>query len=106
VTEPGLNEVVQGYELSMTIVVRIIRLLGGPEARPSAISFMYDQQGPDAAYREALGCPVCFQRTWCGFEIVLAAKSDAMIDAAPSAKARKATPASCRTGWAPAPRLA
>jgi AraC-like DNA-binding protein len=69
VTEPGLNEVVQGYELSMAIVVRIIRLLGGPEARPSAVSFMHDQQGPAAAYREALGCPVRFQQTWCGFEM-------------------------------------
>ena len=69
VTEPGLNDVVQGYELSMAIVVRIIRLLGGPEARPSAISFMHNQQGPPAAYREALGCPVRFRQTWCGFEM-------------------------------------
>jgi AraC-like DNA-binding protein len=69
VTEPGLGNVVQGYELSIAILVRIIRLLGGPEARPSAISFMHEQQGPNAAYREALGCPVRFQRTWCGFEI-------------------------------------
>jgi hypothetical protein len=58
VTEPGLGNVVQGYELSIAILVRIIRLLGGPEARPSAISFMHEQQGPNAAYREALGCPV------------------------------------------------
>ncbi len=69
VTEPGLPPVVQGYELSMAIVVRILRLLGGPEARPSAISFMHDQQGSDAAYREALGCPVRFGHTWCGFEL-------------------------------------
>ena len=69
VTEPGLPDVVQGYEMSMAIGVRIIRLLGGPEARPSAISFMHDQQGPDAAYREALGCPVRFRQTWCGFEL-------------------------------------
>ena len=69
VTEQGLPYVLQGYELSMAIVVRILQLLGGPETRPSAISFMHDQQGPDAAYREALGCPVRFQQTWCGFEI-------------------------------------
>ncbi len=67
VTEPAL--VVQGYELSMAIVVRIIRLLGGPEARPSAISFTHAQQGSDAAYRDALGCPVRFRQPWCGFEI-------------------------------------
>ena len=66
VTEQGVPYVLQGYELSMAIVVRILRLLGGPEARPSAISFMHDQQGPDAAYREALGFPVRFRETWCG----------------------------------------
>jgi AraC-like DNA-binding protein len=69
VTEPGLTSVVQGYELSMAIVVRIIRLLGGQEARPSGISFTHDQQGSDAAYRETLGCRVRFGQTWCGFEI-------------------------------------
>ena len=61
VTEQGVPYVLQGYELSMAIVVRILRLLGGPEARPSAISFMHDQQGPDAAYGEALGFPVRFR---------------------------------------------
>ena len=68
-TEPGLPEVVQGYELSMGIVVRIIRLLGGPEARPSAISFPHEQQSSNAAYREVLGCPVAFRQSWCGFEL-------------------------------------
>ncbi|MGB8791261.1 MAG: AraC family transcriptional regulator [Mycobacterium sp.] len=69
VTEPGLPEVVQAYEISMAIAVRIIRLLGGPEAKPNAISFMHEQQGTDAAYREALGCRVRFRQTWCGFEL-------------------------------------
>ena len=67
-TEPGLPDVVQAYEISMAIAVRIIRLLGGPEARPNAISFMHEQQGADAAYREALGCRARFRQTWCGFE--------------------------------------
>ena len=69
VIEPGLGAVIQGHEISMAIVVRILRLLGGPEARPKAISFVHDQQGSDAAYREALGCPVRFRQTWCGLEI-------------------------------------
>ena len=69
ITEPGLASVVQGHELSMAIVVRIIRLLGGQEARPSAIAFTHDQHGSDAAYRETLGCPVRFGQTWCGFEL-------------------------------------
>lgn len=69
VTEPGLGTVIQGHEISMAIVVRILRLLGGPQARPSSISFIHDQQGSDAAYRDALGCPVRFRQTWCGLEI-------------------------------------
>jgi AraC-like DNA-binding protein len=68
-SEPGLPDVVQGYELSMGIVVRIIRLLGGSEARPSAISFTHERQGSDDAYTEALGCPVRFRQAWCGFEL-------------------------------------
>lgn len=68
-SEPGLPDVVQGYELSMGIVVRIIRLLGGPEVRPSAISFLHEQQSSDAAYSEALGSPVAFRQSWCGFEL-------------------------------------
>jgi Arabinose-binding domain of AraC transcription regulator, N-term len=61
--------VVQTYEISMAIAVKIIRLLGGPEARPNVISFMHDQQGSDAAYRETLGCRVRFRQTRCGFEL-------------------------------------
>ncbi|GJF08824.1 HTH-type transcriptional regulator VirS [Mycolicibacterium cyprinidarum] len=69
VTEPGVGTVIQGHEISMAIVVRILRLLGGPEAWPSSISFIHDQQGSDTAYREALGCPVRFRQPWCGLEV-------------------------------------
>jgi AraC-like DNA-binding protein len=69
VTEPSTSDLDQSYELSLAIVVRILRLLGGQEARPSAVYFMHDQLGSDAAYREALGCPVLFGQTWCGFEL-------------------------------------
>ncbi|OBG16629.1 AraC family transcriptional regulator [Mycolicibacterium celeriflavum] len=69
VTEPSLADVDQGYEISMAIAGRILRMLGGPEARPSVVSFPHHQLGSDAAYREALGCPVRFGQTWCGFEI-------------------------------------
>ena len=69
VTEQGAPDILQGYEIAMAIVVRILQLLGGPNARPNAISFMHDQQGPDVAYGEALGCRVQFRQTWCGFEI-------------------------------------
>lgn len=69
VTDPGLPYPLQGYELSMANAVRMIHLLGGPEARARAVSFMHDQQGPDAAYQDALGCTVRFGQTWCGFEV-------------------------------------
>lgn len=68
-TEPSVLYPVQGYELSMGISVRILRLLGGPEARFRAISFMHEQWGSDMAYRDALDCPVRFGQTWCGFEL-------------------------------------
>ena len=67
-TEPGVPYI-QGYELSMGIAVRILRLLGGPQAQFQAISFTHHQQGPDAAYHDALGCPVRFGQAWCGFEL-------------------------------------
>jgi AraC-like DNA-binding protein len=69
VTEPAIPYPLQGYELAMANGVRMIRLLGGPEARPRAVSFMHDQAGSDAAYSEALGCPVRFGQTWCGIEL-------------------------------------
>ena len=67
-TEPGVPYI-QGYELSMGIAVRIIHLLGGPQAGYEAVSFPHVQQGSDAAYRDALGCPVHFEQPWCGFEL-------------------------------------
>ena len=67
-TEPGVPHI-QGYELSMGIAVRIIHLLGGPQAGYEAVSFPHAQQGSDAAYRDALGCPVHFEQPWCGFEL-------------------------------------
>jgi AraC-like DNA-binding protein len=76
VVEPGLPYVLQAYELSMANGVRMIRLMGGPDARPRAISFMHEQVGSDDAYRQALDCPVRFGQRWCGFDLprYLAAK--------------------------------
>jgi AraC-like DNA-binding protein len=67
-TEPAVPYI-QGYELSMGIAVRIIHLLGGPQAGFETVSFLHAQQGSDAAYRDALGCPVRFEQPWCGFEL-------------------------------------
>ena len=69
VVEPGLPYLSQSYELSMANGVRMIRLMGGTEARPRAISFMHEQRGSDDAYSAALGCPVRFGQTWCGFDL-------------------------------------
>jgi AraC-like DNA-binding protein len=69
VAERGLPYPLQGYELSMANGARIIRLLGGPEARPRAISLMHELLASEAAYRDALDCPVRFGQTWCGFEL-------------------------------------
>jgi AraC-like DNA-binding protein len=90
VIEPHLPYLVQAYELPMAIAVRIIRLLGGPEARPSAVSFMHDQRGSETAYSEALGCPVRFRQTWCGFELPIHL-ADKHIDSADPETRRIAT---------------
>jgi len=65
--EPGVPYI-QGYELSMGIAAQIVCMLGGPEARLDAVSFPHPQQGTDAAYRDALGCPVHFEQP-CSFEL-------------------------------------
>ena len=90
VTESGLPDPLQGYELSMANGARIIRLLGGPEARPRAISFMHEQLGSMGAYREALDCPVRFGQTWCGFELPVRL-ADRPIDSADPETRRIAT---------------
>lgn len=69
ITTLGLPEAAQIYEISMGNAVRIVRLLSGTASGPSAISFMHDQQGPDAAYAAELGCDVRFGQAWCGFEM-------------------------------------
>jgi AraC-like DNA-binding protein len=68
-TEPGLPEVIQAYEISMAVAARIVHLLGGPQARPRTVWFMHPQQGPDASYRQALSCRVRYQQSSCGFEL-------------------------------------
>jgi len=90
VTERGLPDPLQGYELSMANGARIIRLLGGPEARPRAISFMHEQLGSMGAYRDALDCPVRFGQTWCGFELPVRL-ADRPIDSADPETRRIAT---------------
>jgi AraC-like DNA-binding protein len=69
VVESGLPYMLQAYELSLANGARMIRLMGGSEARARSMSFMHEQLGPDAAYREALGCPVRFGQTWSGFDL-------------------------------------
>lgn len=69
VTELSLDVLQQGYELSMANGTRIIRLLGGPDARFSTVCFLHQRIGPESAYDEAFGCTVRFGQSWCGFEI-------------------------------------
>ena len=68
-TECALPELAQGYEVGMAVAVRIIETLAGPGAVPASVSFQHAQMGADAAYQEALGCPVRFSQTWCGVEL-------------------------------------
>ncbi|RDH76852.1 AraC family transcriptional regulator [Mycolicibacterium moriokaense] len=85
VTEPGLPEI-QGLELSMGIAVQIIHLLGGAQAGFESVSFPHTQQGSDAAYRDALGCPVRFGQTWCGFTLSAAMAARRIENADPETR--------------------
>lgn len=69
VNELPLSELGQAYEVSLAIVVQVLRLLGGPEAAPSAVSFMHQRIADESAYAEALACRAIFGQSWCGFEI-------------------------------------
>jgi AraC-like DNA-binding protein len=69
VGEMSLSEVRQGYELSLANGARIVRLLGGPDARLGTVYFLHDQLGPDSAYADAIGSPVHFGQSWCGFDL-------------------------------------
>jgi AraC-like DNA-binding protein len=91
VSDPPLPVTIQGYELSMGVVARIIAVLGGPEAVLSSVAFLHDQQGDDAVYRDVLKCPIRFGQTWCGFELSaeLAATTIEGADAATRRIARK-----------------
>ncbi|KRA32376.1 MULTISPECIES: AraC family transcriptional regulator [unclassified Nocardioides] len=68
-SELGLPVLRQGYELSMANGARIVRLLGGPDASYSSVSFLHQQLGSDASYAATLECPVAFGQSWCGFEV-------------------------------------
>lgn len=91
VVELALAHLRQGYELSLANGVRMVQLLGGDsDARPSRIAFLHEQVGPDAAYAEALGCPVLFGQSWSGFELA-AALAERPIDRADPETRRIAT---------------
>ena len=54
----------------MGIAVRIIRLLGGPQAGYEAVSFLHRPAGSRTPLTATqLGCPVRFDQPWCGFEL-------------------------------------
>src|SRR5690242_15868551 len=89
--ERGLPTIIQGYEVAMAVAVRIIHLVGGPDAAPSSVAFRHDQQGSDDAYRDAFCCPVQFGQDWCGFVLSadIAARSVVGADAITRRMARR-----------------
>ncbi|RHW24905.1 AraC family transcriptional regulator [Nocardioides immobilis] len=69
ITERGLPDLRQAYELSTANFSRVVGLLAGPDAHLAAVSFMHQQLGPDSAYEEVLGCPVLFGQPRCEFHL-------------------------------------
>lgn len=69
ITEPGMAELRQCYELSMANFARIVGLLAGEDSHLGMVLFMHDQVGPDSAYAEALDCPVLFGQDQYSFRV-------------------------------------
>lgn len=90
ITERGLPELRQAYELSMANFSRIVGLLAGSDAHLAAVSFMHPQLGPDSSYEEVFGCPVRFDRPGCEFHLP-ASVADKPIDSADQETRRIAT---------------
>ncbi len=90
ITERGLPQLRQAYELSLANFARIVGLLAGDDAHLAAVSFMHDQLGPDSAYEETLGCPVLFRQAECRFHVP-ASLGDRPIDTADRETRRIAT---------------
>ncbi len=90
ITERGLPQLRQAYELSVANFARIVGLLAGDDAHLAAVSFMHDQLGPDSAYEQTLGCPVRFRQAECRFHVP-SGLADRPIDTADQETRRIAT---------------
>ncbi len=90
ITEPGLTQLRQCYELSMANFSLVVGLLAGPGTRLGMVSLAHEQVGPLSSYEDALGCPVRFGQPRYGFQVpaVLAEKR---IDSADETTRRIAT---------------
>ena len=69
ITEPGLAQLRQCYELSMANFSRMVGLLAGPDTHLGSVLFMHEQVGPDSSYEAALDCPVRFRQSHYGFRV-------------------------------------
>lgn len=90
ITEPGLAQLRQCYELSMANFSGIVGLLAGPDTHLGMVSFMHQRVGPMSSYEEALGCPVRFGQSRYGFQVP-ASLAERSIDSADEATRRIAT---------------
>jgi hypothetical protein len=82
VTEPGVPYPTQSYELSMGIGAQILRLLGGPQARPRVVSFHAQPTRMQDRLPRAAGLPGALQSDLNGFEELFAEVADKAIDTA------------------------
>lgn len=67
--EPGMDNIPQGYELSLANGSHILRMLAGQSARPARIYFMHAPLSSHTTYTKAFGCPVEFNAGHCGFDL-------------------------------------
>ncbi|TXH02647.1 MAG: AraC family transcriptional regulator [Nevskiaceae bacterium] len=69
IVEPNMPQQRQAHELGMANGMQILRMLGGPRAKPLKLFLPTTRIAPEKAYRELFGCPVIFEQSWCGFHL-------------------------------------
>jgi AraC-like DNA-binding protein len=90
ITEPGVAQLRQCYELSMANFASIVGLLAGRRTNLGMVSLMHEQVGPTSSYTDILGCPVRFGQPRYEFQ-VSASLADRPIDRADETTRRIAT---------------
>ncbi|HEY1078371.1 MAG TPA: AraC family transcriptional regulator [Fontimonas sp.] len=86
IVEPGLPIVSQVNEMSLGTAYRILKLLGGPQANASLVTFPHQRIATREVYTAFFGCPVQFGQPECTLHLPLQVLSQRIDSADPVTK--------------------